>query len=161
MLWWGLEYSSVHKVFSCKHEDLILDFWHPHKKLDSAVAQMCHPCMGEVETGTSTGFPGQPAQAHQQTPGPSVTSRLKTSGGQSLRNNIQFCPLASPTTLPCPPTHPHMDSNTKKKSSPRHHQQTEERIPSESRCWNDDFTGNRDGVVGDSQAAVSQSPIPG
>lgn len=104
----------MHKVFSCKHEDLILDFWHPHKKLDSAVAQMCHPCMGEVETGTFTGFPGQPAQAHQQTPGPSVTSRLKTSGGQSLRNNVQCCPLASPTTLPRPPTHPHMDSNTKK-----------------------------------------------
>lgn len=120
----GLEirtcYGGTRNIAPCKkcflaknHEDLILDFWHPHKKLDRVVAQMCHPCTGEVETGTSTGFPGQPAQANQQTPGPSVTSRLKNSGGQSLRNNIQYCPLASPTT-PRPPTHPHMNSNTKK-----------------------------------------------
>lgn len=99
-------------MFSCKHEDLILDFWHPHKKLDRAVAQMCHPRTGEVETRASTGFSGQPSQANQQSPGPSVTSQLKMSAGQSLRNDTPCCPLDSPSTLP--PTHPYTDSCTKK-----------------------------------------------
>lgn len=102
----------MYEAFYCKHEDLSLDFWHPRKKLDRAVTQMCHPHMGEVETRASTGFSGRPAQANQQTPEPSVTSLLKNSAGQSLRNNIQCCPLASPSILP--PIRPHVDSYTKK-----------------------------------------------